>query len=92
MAINNYQMNLEPEGDMLLIFNDDRPGVIGIVGTIFGDHQINIADMMLSRHKGTALMVLKLDAPIPADILEALQSKTPPILRVLPVTLPPIGS
>lgn len=91
MAVNGYQMNLVPEGEMVLIFNDDRPGVIGIVGTIFGDHKINIADMMLSRQKNTALMLLKLDAPIPPEVMGALEAQKPAILKVLPVTLPPLG-
>jgi len=90
LAVNGYQMNLVPEGEMLLIFNDDRPGVIGIVGTIFGDHKINIADMMLSRQNNTALMLLKLDAPIPAEVLAKLEAQKPTIIKVLPVTLPPL--
>lgn len=88
LGINGYQMNLVPEGEMLLIFNDDRPGVIGIVGTIFGDYGINIADMMLSRQANNALMVLKLDAPIPADIIQKLEGRKPAIQKVLPITLP----
>ncbi|GMU23713.1 MAG: D-3-phosphoglycerate dehydrogenase [Phycisphaerae bacterium] len=88
MAVNGYQMNLVPEGEMLLIFNDDRPGVIGIVGTIFGDYKINIADMMLSRQKNTALMLLKLDGPIPQALLDKLAAQKPAVLKVLPVTLP----
>ena len=91
MGIDGYRMNLVPEGEMLLIFNNDQPGVIGLVGTVFGDHKINIADMMLSRQKDTALMVLKLDTPIPADVLSVLESRKPPLFQVLPVTLPPIG-
>ncbi len=91
MAISGYQMNLVPDGEMVLIFNDDQPGVIGVVGTIFGDHKVNIADMMLSRQKDTALMVLKLDAPIPQPAMDALQQRKPPIIKVLPVTLPPLG-
>ena len=90
MGINGYQMNLEPEGDMVMIFNDDQPGVIGLVGTIFGDQGVNIADMMLSRKQDTALMVLKLDEPIPETAMNALRAKQPPIQRVLPVTLPAI--
>jgi len=87
MAIDGYPMNLVPEGEMVLIFNDDQPGAIGLVGNIFGDHKINIADMMLSRKDHTALMVLKLDGAIPADAMKALESKKPPIRKVLPVTL-----
>jgi len=92
MAIDGYQMNLEPEGEMVMIFNDDQPGVIGLVGSTFGDHKVNIADMMLSRKDKTALMVLKLDAPIPDDAMQALRSKKPPIQKVLPVTLPAISA
>ncbi len=91
MAINGYQMNLEPQGEMVMIFNNDKPGVIGLVGTIFGDQGVNIADMMLSRKDDTALMVLKLDSTIPAGVMDALRAKRPPIQQVLPVTLPPIG-
>ena len=91
MAINGYQMNLIPEGAMVLIVNDDQPGVIGLVGTVFGENRINIADMMLSRRNNTALMVLKLDAAIPAKLLQDLESHKPPIRRVLPVTLPPLA-
>lgn len=87
MAIDGYQMNLVPAGPMVLIFNNDEPGVIGLVGTIFGAHKINIADMTLSRRDKTALMVLKLDAPIPDDLLKELEAKKPPLNRVLPVTL-----
>ncbi|MBP7935170.1 MAG: phosphoglycerate dehydrogenase [Phycisphaerae bacterium] len=92
MSIDGYSMNLVPEGEMLLIFNNDEPGVIGLVGTIFGNQKINIADMMLSRRKGTALMVLKLDAPMSPAALRALESSKPQIIRVLPVTLPAIDS
>jgi len=92
MSISGYQMNLVPEGEMVLIFNNDEPGVIGLVGTIFGNHKINIADMMLSRQEQTALMVLKLDAPIPAQALETLESSKPQIIKVLPVTLAPLGA
>jgi D-3-phosphoglycerate dehydrogenase len=90
MAINGYQMNLVPEGQMVLIFNHDEPGVIGLVGNIFGDEKVNIADMMLSRQEDTALMVLKIDGDLSQSALDKLSSHKPPINRVLPVTLPPI--
>jgi D-3-phosphoglycerate dehydrogenase len=88
MAIDGYRMNLVPEGPLVMIFNNDEPGVIGLVGTIFGNHKLNIADMMLSRQAKTALMVLKLDQPIPEKVLKELASHQPPLTRVLPVTLP----
>lgn len=91
LAIDGYPMNLVPEGEMLLIFNDDRPGVIGFVGTTLGDRKINIADMALSRHRQRALMVLKLDAPLPPPALAALEAG-PSILSLRSVTLPPLAA
>jgi len=91
MAIDGYEMNLVPEGPMVMIYNDDEPGVIGLVGTIFGKHKLNIADMTLSRQAKTAMMVLKLDEPIPDNVLKALESTKPPLNRVLPVTLPALN-
>ncbi len=90
MAIDGYQMNLVPEREMVLIFNNDEPGVIGLVGTIIGSHKINIADMMLSRKKQTALMVLKLDTAMPKEIQAELESNSA-IESVLTMTLPGIA-
>ena len=75
---------------MALIFNDDQPGVIGLVGRECGDAGINIADMALSRQDKTALMVLKLDEAMPDALRDALRDKNPPILSVCTVTLPPV--
>ena len=93
LRIDNYNMDMVPEGNMVMILNDDRPGVIGTVGTTFGDAGINIADMVISRHfqpdgSATALMVLKTDSPPTADLLARLREKAP-ILRVKSLVLPP---
>ncbi|MHC4441962.1 MAG: NAD(P)-dependent oxidoreductase, partial [Planctomycetota bacterium] len=90
MSIDGYQMNLEPEGVMVMILNDDQPGVLGLVGTICGNHKINIADCMLSRKKKTALMAVKLDSELPPAVMDELLSHQPPINKVLTITLPPI--
>ena len=69
LRIDAFAMDLVPEGEMILIENEDEPGVIGTVGTTFGDAEINIADMVISRSDlgepgpRMALMVLKVDAP-----------------------------
>ena len=54
---------------MLFVWNQDRPGMIGMVGTILGRHGVNIANMHVGRRDagGTAVMVLTLDAPAPAE-------------------------
>jgi D-3-phosphoglycerate dehydrogenase len=58
----------------LLVFfrYDDVPGVIGRVGTMFGEAGVNIANMAVSRTKqgGKALMALSIDTPAPAELVE----------------------
>ena len=90
LSIDGYRMDMVPEGPMVLIRNDDQPGVIGLVGKTFGDHKVNIADMTLSRHEKMALMVLKVDEPAPEDAIGALQKQRPPIQMVRSVVLPPL--
>jgi D-3-phosphoglycerate dehydrogenase len=90
LSIDGYRMELIPERSIVLIFNDDRPGVIGLVGQAFGNAGINIADMALSRRGNTALMVLKLDEPMPAELRDALRAMNPPIHSLRTVSLPPV--
>ncbi|MCC6425056.1 MAG: phosphoglycerate dehydrogenase [Phycisphaerales bacterium] len=93
LRIDNFNMDMVPEGQMVLIVNKDQPGVIGTVGTAFGDAHVNIADMVISRDvqpdgSATALMVLKTDSTPPATLLEQLRAR-PNILRIQPLQLPP---
>jgi D-3-phosphoglycerate dehydrogenase len=92
LRIDGYSMDMIPEGNMVLIVNQDQPGVIGTVGTTFGDAKVNIADMVISREvdkggKATALMLLKTDSPPPTDLLEKLRAR-PNILRAKALSLP----
>ena len=68
VRVNNYWLDIVPTGGYFL-FSDhrDRPGLIGAVGKITGDADINISAMHLSRLKprGQALMILALDEPLP---------------------------
>jgi D-3-phosphoglycerate dehydrogenase / 2-oxoglutarate reductase len=69
------EMELAP---LLVVFRyDDVPGVIGRVGTTFGEAQVNIANMTVSRTRrgGKALMVLSIDTPAPAELVERLQGE-----------------
>jgi D-3-phosphoglycerate dehydrogenase len=52
----------------------DRPGVVGIVGTMLGEAGINIANMQVGRQTvgGEALMGLAVDSPIPQDVIEGI--------------------
>jgi D-3-phosphoglycerate dehydrogenase / 2-oxoglutarate reductase len=92
LRIDNYNMDMVPEGNMVLILNKDMPGTIGLVGTTFGDANVNIADMVISRDKhpdgsATALMLIKTDSDPTQKLLDALRSK-PNILKAKSVTLP----
>jgi D-3-phosphoglycerate dehydrogenase len=92
LRIDGYSMDMVPEGDMVLVINRDQPGVIGLVGTSFGDAKVNIADMVISRQyitagEATALMLIKTDSPAPPALLNRLSAR-PNILRVKSVSLP----
>ena len=90
LSINGYRMDMVPDGHMVILFNDDEPGVIGLVGTLFGKHKVNIADLTLARRADTALQVFKIDEPAPAEVIEELRDQSPPIRLVRTVTLPPL--
>ncbi|MBN1341359.1 MAG: phosphoglycerate dehydrogenase [Phycisphaerae bacterium] len=90
LAIDGYRMDMVPEGHMIIIRNDDKPGVIGLVGTLMGERKVNIADMTVSRREQTALIVLKIDAEPPQSVIDELLARTPPIQRVRTVSLPPL--
>jgi len=70
VRVNNYWIDIVPTG-VYFLFSDhrDRPGLIGAVGKITGDADINISYMHLSRLKprGQALMILALDEPLPEE-------------------------
>lgn len=74
LQINQYRMNFEPYGYMLLMGSYDRPGVIGRVGTLLADHQVNIASWHTGRAEpgGQTLTVLTLDEALPEDVFNTL--------------------
>jgi len=87
LELNGYFMDLVPAGAMMIIQNDDRPGMVGSVGSMLGDAGANIADMALSRRANAALMVLTLDGMPDKQLLETLR-QTPGILKVASLRLP----
>ena len=76
IAIDGYRMELKPEGDIVIILNEDKPGVVGRYGTIFGNSHINIADMTFSRKRklGMALVGISLDDPPTDQVMEEIRS------------------
>ncbi|MEA3289628.1 MAG: phosphoglycerate dehydrogenase [Campylobacterota bacterium] len=74
VKINDYLMDIEPAGKMILLTNSDVPGVIGKVGTTLSDEGINISDFRLGRSKNGALAVILVDEDVSEDTLKKLES------------------
>jgi D-3-phosphoglycerate dehydrogenase / 2-oxoglutarate reductase len=74
VEINNFALDVEPNGHMILFSNSDVPGVIGEVGKLLGDNNINIADFRLGRNSKGALAVIIVDEEVTSDILNKLST------------------
>ena len=88
VRINEFFTETRASGNILVIRNNDRPGVIGDIGHTLGKHEINIAKMHLARNKpgDQAMALLKVDALLSEDILDELRS-LPNIVEVKQVQL-----
>jgi len=83
------------EGNLLVCRNLDVPGVIGKIGTILGEHGVNIANFALGRERGgekpgKALALVQVDAPVSDKVLEALGT-IEALLQARLVKLPEAG-
>ena len=65
-----FALEMEFSPRMALLKYDDVPGVIGRIGTLFGEAGVNIANMSVSRDRagGKALMGLAIDSPVPEEL------------------------
>jgi D-3-phosphoglycerate dehydrogenase len=72
VRIEGFRVDAIPSGHMLVARNEDVPGVIGFIGTVLGEADINIAGMFNGRETigGEALTVYNLDDPVPEDVVE----------------------
>lgn len=95
----DYKLDMVPAGSMVLLTNRDEPGRIGLVGQLFGDAGVNIAEMVIGRRADDddgdnaarqAMMILKLDAA-PDDALRESLRASPGILHVSNVELPALN-
>jgi D-3-phosphoglycerate dehydrogenase / 2-oxoglutarate reductase len=70
-----FELEMELAPRMVFLSYDDIPGVIGRVGTLFGEANVNIANMAVSRNNqgGKALMALSIDSPAPPELVEELK-------------------
>ena len=73
VLFDRFHLDIIPEGTSIYFRNIDRPGIIGKVGTILGDNQINIADFELGRQAaGEAIAFVSVDSPISKQLLDDL--------------------
>ena len=89
VEVDAHLVEIPPADVMLVVHNDDRPGMIGIVGTALGDAGISIVNMAVGQTAGgkTALMVLATERSVPVEVLEQLR-RASGILDVYQVTTP----
>ena len=88
VAINDLHFEMRPTGNIILLQNDDVPGIIGSVGTLLGKAGINIGEISWGRDAqgGRAMTAINADNPVPAAVLAEL-GKLPHVLSVRLITL-----
>ncbi|HID06564.1 MAG TPA: phosphoglycerate dehydrogenase, partial [Armatimonadetes bacterium] len=76
VSINQYHVDVIPEGHALIFEQYDRPGIVGRVGTLLGSHDINIASMQLGRESvgGHSIMIMLVDNPVPDELVEQMKT------------------
>jgi D-3-phosphoglycerate dehydrogenase len=86
--IDNFKVEIMPEGELLFMYNNDKPGVIGNIGTLLGKNKINIARMHFGRETqgGKAISVVSIDTHASPQIIEEIK-KLPNILLVKQISL-----
>ncbi|MCI0379208.1 MAG: phosphoglycerate dehydrogenase [Gemmataceae bacterium] len=92
VTLGPYHLDAHMDGILLIFTHRDVPGLIGFIGTIFGKHHVNIAQMNVGRQMagGEAIAVLNLDNPPPPEALEEVRCH-PQISSLSVVKLPPPG-
>ena len=76
VRVNGCNVEASPHGHILVLFNEDRPGIIGFIGQVLGEAQINIAGMNLTRQStdGQAVSLINVDSCISDETLEKLRA------------------
>lgn len=75
--VDGFAVDIRPSANMLVVRNDDVPGMIGLVGTSVGEAGVNIADMVVGQDADgvSALMVIVTDTAVPDDLIAGLAAK-----------------
>ncbi|HIK36711.1 MAG: phosphoglycerate dehydrogenase [Geminocystis sp.] len=88
ISLDKFPVNVAPNNYMLFTLHRDMPGIIGKIGTLLGNFNVNIASMQVGRKivRGDAVMVLTIDDPLPEGVLEEIL-KVPGVRDAYTVTL-----
>jgi D-3-phosphoglycerate dehydrogenase len=72
VRLRDLHIEFIPEGHILVLAYEDRPGMVGRIGSILGRHNVNIASMHVGRRtrRGRAIVVLLLDEDVPPEVME----------------------
>ncbi len=83
IQVDNFPMETVPDGSMLVLMNNDKPGVIGGIGMLLGQNGINIARMQFGREQqgGLAMSVVSIDGTATDDVMAKIK-KLPNVLSV----------
>ena len=75
VEINKLYLDINIIGNFLIVRNNDRPGIVGAVGTALGNAGANIANLSLARNsqENNALTMIELDSPVSTEIMEEIQ-------------------
>ena len=75
VEINGYDVEVPFAKNLIVMLYTDRPGIVAVYGSVFGEAEINIAGMQIARHVagGKALSVLTVDSPVPAGLLASVR-------------------
>ncbi|MDP0489853.1 MAG: phosphoglycerate dehydrogenase [Verrucomicrobiota bacterium JB023] len=88
VEIDKLYVDINIQGNFLIVRNDDRPGIVGAVGTLLGENHANIANLSLARNKteGNALTVIEVDEPLGAELMDQIRN-LPGVLSATGATL-----
>jgi D-3-phosphoglycerate dehydrogenase/(S)-sulfolactate dehydrogenase len=75
VRVDTFDIDAVPEGNLLVLRNEDVPGIVGRIGTVLGDAGVNIARIQLSRVGvgGQAFSMINIDSPAPPEVLRELR-------------------
>jgi D-3-phosphoglycerate dehydrogenase len=83
VEVNGVPIECTPEGHLLFLRNRDVPGVVGRIGTLLGEAEVNIAGIQLGRFESgrDAVSIISVDSPVPAEVLDQIRG-LPQVLAV----------